>query len=176
MKRWIIGLITIILLSLSCKKEYEFPDITQEGKGTFGCKIDGRVYVPRTEHPPFSTYLNSFMELLDDGMINFSISVSHEKTNTMGPLRIRYQGSPEGLKPGKYSMNGPGMDPGGYSAEYEYRDVSYRTREGEPSEIVITRFDCIEGIISGTFRFTLLHPTSDERIEVTEGRFDVKIR
>lgn len=73
-------------------------------------------------------------------------------------------------------MVDPSIEHGGYSAEYEYRDVRYRTREEEASEIVITRFDCVEGIISGTFRFTLLQSTTGERIEVTEGRFDIKIR
>jgi hypothetical protein len=36
----------------------------------------------------------------------------------------------------------------------------------------ITRLDLTNGIVSGLFDFTVVHPKTQKRISVTEGRFD----
>ena len=40
-------------------------------------------------------------------------------------------------------------------------------------KIEITRLDLTNHIISGLFDFTVVHPKTQKRISVTEGRFDL---
>jgi hypothetical protein len=60
LSKFLIYIFSCTLLSLSCKKE-KLPKATQEGKNTFGCKIDGKVFLPTKSSglfgsPPVEVY------------------------------------------------------------------------------------------------------------------------
>lgn len=166
----------VFLVSLSCKKEYEFPDITQEGKGTFGCKIDGRIYVPKAESI-FTPQSNLWAHLVTEfnGLDSMIISVRRDRTESLGHLVFWYKGAPEGLQSGTYRMQNPLLEAGGYSAQYYYRGIAYLTDINLPGQMEILRFDRNERIISAKFEFTLIDQTTGELVEITEGRFDLKL-
>ena len=48
----LVSVAIILSLASSCKKEKmpdALPPITTEGKGTFGCKINGEIWIPKTQ-------------------------------------------------------------------------------------------------------------------------------
>ncbi|MBA5791578.1 hypothetical protein H1R17_10165 [Flavobacterium sp. xlx-214] len=49
----------------------------------------------------------------------------------------------------------------------------YNTNEQQTGEVKITKFDEVNGILSGTFWFNVKRPDGTI-VEIREGRFDVK--
>ena len=170
----------IFLTVISCKKDYHFPDITQDGKGTFGCIIDGKKYVPERQDFIFGQkVISTRLSALDGGKYYLLvISVSNDKTDTFGYVKIAYHGVLDNLRAGKYSVTDPTIIGGGFSAENNqglFLQERYSTTENTEGTITILKFDRKARIISGTFEFPMFHNETAERIEVTEGRFDLKI-
>ncbi|PCI33746.1 MAG: hypothetical protein COB60_07125 [Flavobacteriaceae bacterium] len=67
---------------------------------------------------------------------------------------------------------------GNYSAIYNKGDgsigtITVATSDELPGTLTITHIDEINGIISGTFEFTVLDDDNNE-IKITNGRFDLK--
>jgi hypothetical protein len=50
--------------------------------------------------------------------------------------------------------------------EFSFTDKEYT------GELIITKLDFINNIVSGTFWFDLENPFTGERVEIREGRFD----
>ena len=63
-----------------------------------------------------------------------------------------------------------------YGQYYHYRpapDLNYYTSPDAPGTLIITRFDTINDIVSGTFEMSPEEATTGETIQITHGRFDV---
>jgi len=167
----------LILSAISCKKEFEFPEITQEGKGTFGCIIDGKKYVPEDLKSPLSPrVISASLEQIGAGEYHYLvISVSNDKTKKIGHFKISYYGALEDLHEGKFDVTDPAIVGRGFSSEIFRGDLyTYATDENTEGAITILKFDKRQKIISGTFAFPMFHSKTGERIEVTEGRFYLK--
>jgi len=162
-----------LLMSLKCKKEYVFPEETQAGLNTFGCKVDGKIWVPGGRPfrgPELSAAYGNVgsrhyfgVHATDNSSYDFtvvqfggdSIEVAE---NTVYPL----------AKPGK----------GNFYGEYvETTDNFYRpfqTNSISRGEVRVTKFDLLNKIVAGTFWFTAVDTTTGKKVEITEGRFDMK--
>jgi len=171
----------LLLLSvIACKKDYHFPEITQEGKGTFGCIIDGKKYIPERQDFPFGRkVISTDFYPLNEGQHDYLvISVSNDKTGNFGHFKITYYGPFDGIRAGTYNVTDPTIIGGGFSAENKrghFLQEQYSTAENAEGTITILKFDRKDKIISGTFEFPMFQNETGERIEVTEGRFDLKI-
>jgi len=187
-------LIFVALISNSCSWKdvrSELPDATQEGKGTFGCKVDGRVFVPRSSltRPGISF---SYDPTWNGGTLsikakywfrdskNINIATTENVSISLGRVS----------EPGSYSFdNEDSSSYGGYSIwtqnekdsmaliRHCYYDEIGDTRSGI---LNITKLDLNKGIIAGTFEFTLTKKSPvaacNPIVKITEGRFDLLIR
>src|SRR5690606_4916123 len=103
-------------------------------------------------------------------------------THSIGRFKIDYHGPLDGLRAGTYTVTDPYYinEPIANDGEF-YSDIfrgdahSYATDENTEGTITILKFDRKAKIISGTFEFPMFNKKTGERIEVTEGRFDLKI-
>ena len=97
---------------------------------------------------------------------------STDQSGNMGNLKIAYT-SYETLNIGDYipvsSERGDG-----FAATYWHKGKEYHIDIENPNnKVAISRLDREQKIIAGTFQFRLVDHLSGDRIEVTEGRFDV---
>ncbi|MDQ3142541.1 MAG: DUF6252 family protein [Bacteroidota bacterium] len=170
--------IIFIASSLSCSNNYnvnpsnKLPPITMEGKNTFGCKMNGEVWLP----------YKSLGDISTGSVLNFSYNKSNQKFHLTAIhaekkykelLQINIQLVKEGI----YKN---------YVDSWRSDDVFYSDNDGElkyyivdstaiDNQIKITKFDSINHIISGEFYFTLYEINYKDTIIVSDGRFDLKL-
>jgi len=156
MKKMIILLAAgLMMTAYSCKKIFDsspkLPSETQTGKHTFGCYVNGELFVPSW------------------GAAGFGAP----------SLRANYWKSSNRLTIGAYAKNdflilrmNPEENNKKISAWVEYND---RIRHYENTgEVILTHFDLDNLVVSGTFACDI--PKSDGTvIRITQGRFDIKM-
>tara|TARA_Y100001972_G_scaffold82176_1_gene100010 strand:- start:583 stop:1215 length:633 start_codon:yes stop_codon:yes gene_type:complete len=178
---------------ISCNKDEPkptLPPITEEGLNTFGCFVDGVLLLPVDGIPGFGSGRRAFgidFDFMKDSLINshrppyFAVRCSDNMQNT-GPDYI-YIYIPSLSSSGTYIIgqsNGyQGIDsppnPHVFVNVYDQDNNGTRFLSFENSgEVIISRFDTINTVISGTFELSLVDSdTKTDTIEVTEGRFDI---
>ena len=179
-------LIFSILLSISvgCNKdkpepepkELELPPATTSGNNTFGCKINGEVYLPKGTWALKG--LGSPAYFSDEGGFGFDVRnfsdfeyttymTLHTPTGIFG-VGIYEDFAFSDIQRFEFVIDTivDGNETS-YIKPYETDTTMYR-------KIEITRFDLSNGIISGLFEFTMVHSETDNRLSITEGRFDLK--
>ncbi len=149
-------------------KEPELPPVTTTGAMTFGCKINGKVFVPRDGRGRpglYCQYVNLgngpgggwFLNIpATDWRSSYPILSVHIETDSL--LLIEQT---------SYSLgNSKGKALAFYNA-----DNTYFAKEGE-GNLFIMKHDTRNRILSGTFAFT--GTSRGKQVEVTEGRFDIR--
>ncbi len=160
------------------KPEDQLLPATQTGAGTFGCLLNGQPWTPSggglfaipnflvTYDPSYhggnlavTAYRNT-----NGTTIKQSVGFGGDQINQTGNyLLTTYSSSSSSRTP--YFSDGNKVSP---CDEYLSSPGTKAT-----GQFVITRLDKAQGIISGTFSFTLSQPGCDT-IKVTQGRFDSK--
>ncbi len=158
----------------ACKKEDPSPDslppITQEGKNTFGCYINGEVWVPYTYGilarkitPVFGNSTRIEVQRYEDpdatDKQQIILSFVIDKVN---PIRT-------------YSLGLSEKD--AFAMYFDRQSCRYLSDPEDVMEgsITITKYDLTEEkVIAGTFEFTL-GKEDCETLHFTEGRFDIKV-
>ncbi|MDR3226886.1 MAG: hypothetical protein LBT56_04360 [Prevotellaceae bacterium] len=160
----IIIFLSITLCSCdSCEKEYltELPPETQTGANTFGCYVNGELFVAQREYgqlgrPYLSAGYSRLTTILGigadgkNGHVGFSVFYPTENANiTMS------------------------------TAGCHTKDLWYGR---EPiGEVYLTKFDTINKIVSGKFSCKIKlynsqnYDGSDTILDITQGRFDLKL-
>lgn len=157
--------------SSRCKKQNSEPQLPAEttiGAMTFGCKVNGKVFVPKgsIDGPGIiAQYL-----FLGNGpgggwWLNLSAVDRYEskgiyfRTDTL----LLIEDNVYNLKREK-----------GYpSAEYAMGLYDYFMGNNDTGKIIVTRHDLSQRILSGRFYFTATN-NNGEKINITEGRFDIR--
>ncbi|HET7896787.1 MAG TPA: DUF6252 family protein, partial [Flavisolibacter sp.] len=170
----------ILLAGFSaCKKETEIlPGETQSGAGTFGAKINGENWGPlKAGILPTAPILEASFA----GNNSFKITARNfSRTPIETEMQIYLQNI---TAPGTYPLT-QNTDPFPYQtgsyAYYVKRNLNIEdewiTSSAATGEVVVTRLDIPNHVISGTFQFTANARYGSAPITVTEGRFDVKIQ
>ncbi|HLY70151.1 MAG TPA: hypothetical protein VKR53_10520 [Puia sp.] len=161
------------------------PPVTETGANTFGCKINGKVWVPYypcTDINTGGTQIRYNIAPLNSNSIlpiKFSLIAGNVNQYKYGPSFFNFiQGTSGGITgPGDIkdslliSFNAT-TDPSGQGLEYDQSGSSSNSFQ-------ITKIDTVNGIVSGVFQFTMYAYTTPnaiaDSISVTEGRFDVRI-
>ena len=174
-------LIFTLLFCIRCKKSAPpliLPPITQTGVGSFGCKINGQVWIPYVP-------CNSCSKCVE-----FAYNIQPAYTVSKLPLRFVMQAgrhddpytgnfiiSPaflRSLTDGSF-IYGIGNIADSLDIEFDNNSNRFSLKLRDPSNIfMITKLDAANNIVSGTFSFTLYGSFNDTLL-VTDGRFDVKI-
>jgi len=167
LKYWKLGFCQlaamVLLLTFSAhsceneKPESTLPPETQTGANTFGCYVNGELLVATRGFAPWGTpHLRAIYH-----SSNKLLTISGWGKN--GTILMYISNPEENVK--KELMR----------ASFRYLDDSGIFYDDNIGEIFITRFDTINLIVSGTFAFELL-PSDSSKIQITQGRFDVKIK
>ncbi len=147
------------------------PPATQTGAGTFGCLVDGEVWIPRV--PFFTvTYYHQYINLserndsITGGITCYLVDVDKEIDNRMSMSFGKIK-----LNTGKFCES----DSVGICAEFRKTNGQrFQSTSSNSDEncIEITHVDTSKNIISGTFNF-IIHGQYG-KVVISDGRFDVK--
>lgn len=162
------------MLATSCKKGDDEPENpidalppeTQIGAQTFGCLVDGKAFLPKSFG---QNILNAFNQSIG-GKFTLVISASNNENTD-----INIQGlNLDSVEEGTYALTNQGD--GNYNIIHiivsEENRFILETKNGNPGQLIITRHDKQNFILSGTFEYSLIDNNGKE-IKVTDGRFDV---
>jgi hypothetical protein len=147
-------------------KPVSLPAATQTGANTFGCKVNGEIWVangnspyPSIESPSYKVETGNFgfdgWNTKDfEGRVYVAVSCNNcfgvGVYTDMYPYSEYFLGSI-----GNIVQGGGHLDTSGTSM------------------VEITRFAPEKGIMSGTFEYDLYDKTHGQKIKITEGRFDL---
>lgn len=188
MKYRLLPLVIIIFfININCKKEKPsdvLPAITQTGANTFGCKINGVVWVPYFQCAPFtgqcSEMQTNFIHVNSNSFLPYSFQLAVERSD-----KVDNEGSfvianfSIGQSPSTIWQTGNVFDSLNISCTYNNQLYVYYGFPGfsqhAGNNFIITKLDTVNKIMSGIFNFKLFINYSDSII-VTDGRFDFKIQ
>ena len=169
-------LLLFTMLSATCKKEKHdketLPAATQTGKDTFGCLIDGKVFIPRKSGISDFSILNANYDYID-GEYRFSLHAPRSKNGVRSSVYLKTKGLV--LKEGEvYKLTSTDL-PKSANAVFaiftpDFHEKRYQTSSSLGGEMLITKFE--NHIVSGTFWFDAISEDG-AKIEVREGRFDI---
>ena len=174
----LFGVVWLVLMASSCHKtptpesnpEPDLPPATQEGKGTIGCYINGKPWVPK----PFlcvacDNYLKVTYDASQSNLFVLS-SNNYIKDSVDQYLRI-YVYKPV-IGNNKIPYFPEGILNGSVGRDINKNTVYYLDTT-QINIVKLNKIDTEKKIISGEFQFTAIS-TKKDTIKVTSGRFDTK--
>ena len=192
MKKWILaGLLPFLsaaLLLHACYPEspstYEpniidytvLPPITQTGANTFGCKVNGEVWVPRV---PIGAVTYRPIDVLvwekngtGKGLISCNLVDLELKIDNW--LSIVF--TPTFFESGEYCNGEVEVTTGAQFRATSGKRYDSDLHVSSNNCVTIALLDTVNNIISGTFEFSVYNDSINlnDKIEITEGRFDLK--
>ena len=158
----------MVLLCNQCRKHTdELPPETQTGAGTLGFTIDGKVY--KMNFPTaFSTYI----------YMNFPYPYSSGYFLTVGVSQTEWgvgilTDSLQVFEGQTYFLNNNQFSKGKASASFDISGKIYYSKPYLSGELMITKLDSLNQIISGTFWFDAIDTLSNTTVQIRDGRFDL---
>lgn len=169
-----LALLFLLFYAASCDSDDDndtLPRETQDGRNTFGCLVNGKVWEKGGDlsfpHPNLGAFV---------GENEFGITASRFGNNIFQTISIDVA---QPLKVDTYSFNNNEC-----IASFSDRetDCYYQTYLHYIGKLEITKFDSVKKIISGRFNFKAFiynadtinsAGTCDSSITITEGRFDI---
>lgn len=171
--------------------EPTLPPITTEGKNTFGCLVDGKLYLPKKGSTFKSPYVKEYY-------YSERISTQFYGTLKIGAERWRAENEPSFqylefvlfkrvYSAGEYNLftdstvynHDLGMNQKQSYVRYIMRDSemgidfdSYGTINPQAGKMNIIKLDTINKIISGTFWFDAVDLKTGDTVKIRDGRFD----
>ncbi len=169
---YLLAVISIVSLAACRKnkdKEPQLPPETTTGAMTFGCKINGKVFVPRdgNGHPGlFCQYVN--LGSGPGGGWYLNIPATDWGPNPPEAVRIVTDSLllEEGLT---YVFK----NQKGSSKAFYDKGISYASIDND-GYLNITKHDQQNRILSGNFFFIGINASTGESVNITEGRFDIR--
>ena len=162
-----------LLCLAQCRKKDPAPQLPPEtttGAMTFGCKIDGRVFVPRNYYTNTGLYVQ-YVDLGRGKGSGYFLNIPATDWAAKPIEAVRISTDSLLVQEGKtYPFR---TSKGSAQAEY-HATVDYTKLNPDDGELTITRFDPTRGIISGRFHFVGTDNSTGRQVNVTDGRFDVR--
>jgi hypothetical protein len=156
-------LVLVVTCIVSCKDDDEpaLPPITVTGANTFGCLIDGEVYVPQgVDSAP----------LVDAGVDMIVVSGGQRGVNLQ--LVVRDTTMHFIFENQAYHFNQENItcvyDVFNNKVDCDYRDTPVS------GYIKFSRIDFAKHIVAGVFEFSVYSAKCDKMINITDGRFDLR--
>ncbi len=171
----------IVALSVTaCKKKPsenpidDLPPITQEGKNTFGCLINGKLFLPGKKVGGLANILSC--NYGHDPVFNYSFHLSAYNDRTQPYRSVYFNSKNKPLSVGEHDLGSTDIDSeiSVQYVEWPYgKDAkTYKIDPAEKGKLKITKLDLANRIITGIFSFNATNQFG-EKVEVREGRFDM---
>lgn len=167
----LLALFATLLFFSACKKDVDaLPPETSTGANTFGVKVNGKLWVPQGFGiVPTAPILEAHYTPGWSVEINARNFASSPKESE---FHIQLKNV---TAPGTYLLNAAS----GNSAYYVERKLTptgeWRTNNQYGGKVMITVTDTVNRIIAGTFAFQAASLYDDAPVQITEGRFDIKM-
>ncbi|WP_046758677.1 DUF6252 family protein [Kordia jejudonensis] len=145
----------------------QLPAATQTGENTFGCLLDGEVFLPSGGTNP----LDCVYQFVDGGYYFALQGNKRDSNNNLINISIGTINSQ--LIEGEIFQLLENQD-GNVTARYSFNSIFNYTTQIYTGELEITKLDETNQIVSGTFWFDVEDPISGEIREIREGRFDMQ--
>lgn len=151
----------------------QLPEETQEGKHTFGCYVDGALWLPYTEH----TLDRALEPRYDAGY--FTLRAERE-IGDVTHINMQLSDS-TGFKLKTYTRD-EGFYPSVTISDNGQSDTYTVLPAGGEASITLTKAEepapdgSREVIFSGRFSFVAVSSFTGKQVRVTDGRFDLKLR
>lgn len=167
LKKIMLGL-AVLLSTFSCKKE-KLTKETQTGANTFSCKINGKVYVAKSDL--FSPAFYGGFYRRENNIKELSLAAAVRNSDNAYSVTLKI---PNITGIGIYKLEDINLckiEPLPYTIDGK----KYSTKNLGEGIINITYVDYDKNIISGTFSFTAVNlKDSNDQISITDGRFDIQ--
>lgn len=175
------AMVLLLLLTGShCKKKTEepqLPPVTTTGAMTFGCKINGKVFVPRDGRGK-PGLICQYVNLGNDegGGWYLNIPATNWVSSTIPSVSITTDSLlVEEGKTYEFKLDSNFLPIKGTArAVYLTGSNAYPKLNSQKGSLHVTKFDQSNRILSGTFYFTGTSASTGEKVEVTDGRFDIR--
>lgn len=185
-----LSVLSMLFLISACLTEDEpwnpeLPPITQTGENTFGCYVDGQLLLPRDRRvfwgPTIKGMTMSEYSSTPSKIDFFNLRVIDGKTD-VGFLSFYFYNLNE-LGEGTYSIKQGYIwqtDAEISTTNFWIKSPRYTSKRylsiKDSGTLTITRYDYVNGIISGTFNCKVINDNdSSEIIQITDGRFDINL-
>ena len=179
MKATLLPLALLLALS-ACKKDdpNALPDATQEGKNTAGVLLDGRAFVPKPSSISTGSPVNGYWRKTRGGN---SLSLSFRQFSRQEDRGVSFF-LPHIRRASTFALNQVpaitnGLNNAAYGQYHQQRptpSTSYYTGPDAPGQLIITRFDTVANIVSGTFEMNPREAGTGATVAITQGRFDLR--
>ena len=169
--------LVVTSLFWGCDKGPDLTPMTQEGKNTFSCKVNGKVWIPDGTGDWFG-----LAKPINGGFVGYGSSTpptiymrtySKDKTELYIFLKT--------IETGNHELNQTTLEidkdfsPENYGWYQGPDGISFMTNQTHIGRVTITRADTISGVISGTFEFEARNSLG-QTVKITDGRFDINSR
>jgi len=173
----VVIILCALLLSLSCKKDEDnetLPPLTTIGAGSFGFLLNNEVWLPKQMRFPIFPSPSEFdcNYFPESGRLWISARREYNDSIKYEDIYLEVYSI---FHTGQYSFDN--VEYGNTSFERVYTDqstVRYSVKEFLTNNCEIMFLDTTQKIISGTFNISLFSPTTNKRIDITNGIFDLK--
>lgn len=164
----------LLLLTLTacegCKKDEpkpkteleKLPPITQDGKNTFGCLVNGKAYVPLS-FDSRAVYQLGILQVFGNLFKPFrTIALVIRETNNglLGNISYDLNKFPDSSGEASFEMN-------------ELISCTYKPEDCLSGRATLSKIERKNYIVAGTFDFTTVSQACDT-LRITNGRFDIR--
>lgn len=179
MKNLIVLGSALLALSSCSKKVTDLPEATQSGANTFGARVNGDLWAPQGKG------VLPTAPLLEASFAGNDSYVLHARNFSKSPTETEFEIYLQGVtREGTYQLNQNTELRPSHTASYAYfveRTMTptheWMTTSQTTGTVVITRLDKTNHVIAGTFSFRGTDKSGGGNVlDVTEGRFDMKIQ
>ena len=175
MKKYLIFVFPLLLLLAYCHKppepepnpEPDLPAATQEGKGTIGCYINGKPWVPT---PYLCIGCIPYLKVTYDANSNLFVLSSHNYIRDVVDQYMRIYIYDTTIGTNKITRLPEGIFNGSTEGNFSANKVYYLDTS-QTNILKLNKVDKERNIISGEFQFTAISGKKDT-IKVTKDRFD----
>ena len=152
------------------------PEATQTGRGIFACLVDGKPFIDKSGNPNEISF-NAYYQLID-GEYYFNVRGTLNNNNIGEFATIKVATNEKSISQGSsYQLfsDAPGNAWGGGAVNISTTNNEFaETSQNYTGQLIITKLDVENQIVSGAFWMNLKHPITGDTVKITEGRFDTR--